>query len=57
MLGMFLLPALGVTGFKPWGQHEHRLLLLPITTVPALTLLLLRAMSLQPFSPIPGPGW
>lgn len=36
-VGTFLPPALGMTDFMHPGQRGHRLLLPPITTVPALT--------------------
>ena len=50
-VGIFLPPALSMTGFMHPGQRGHRLLLLPITTVPALASLPLQAVSLQPLFP------
>jgi len=53
--GTFLPPALGVMGFTHPCQRGHRLLLPPVTTVPALAPLPLRAASLRPLFPSPAP--
>lgn len=55
-MGIRLPPALGTTGFMHPGHRGQRLLLPPITAVPALTPPPLRAASLRPLSPVPDPA-